>query len=201
MKVPKFLLFNFFTKETLYGFNSMTIFGRRLNSMSTDFSFILTISFPFFALLFIPAIFEIPDIGVGMDTFTLIFLIPYSIVEFLLLNKDIFSARSVAKRQYGYQIVSLKTNEPASELQCVIRNSTGVIWPVEVLVTMFSPTRRLGDLLAGTKLIDKEKEDPEQIMDEINREWKIQDKWKVIWTTILITIIFDLFSLVPILLN
>ncbi len=85
---------------------------------------------------------------------TLIFL-PF----FIYLNKDFFKAKSPAKRILGYQVIDRKTENPASELQCIIRNLTiCVIWPIEVIVGLINPERRIGDFLANTKVIKAEKE-------------------------------------------
>lgn len=70
----------------------------------------------------------------------------------IYFNKDIFSGRSVAKRILKLQVISVKTDKPASPVQCILRNLTIIIWPVEVIVTMVNPTRRLGDLIANTRV-------------------------------------------------
>jgi uncharacterized RDD family membrane protein YckC len=124
-------------------------------------------------------------------------IIPFSCITFLILNKDFYKAKSIAKRHFGYQIVDLKTNKPANELQCVIRNSTMIIWPVEVIASMFSSKRRLGDLIAGTKLIDVDKEAPELIMNEINEKGNIENKSRLIWYSILIALTFSILSALP----
>jgi hypothetical protein len=43
------------------------------------------------------------------------------------------------------------------------------LWPWEVLITLFSPSRRLGDLIAGTKVITSEKESINSILPEIKQ--------------------------------
>jgi uncharacterized RDD family membrane protein YckC len=176
----------------------MQIFGRRLNSMSLDFSFMLGLIFPFFIILFIPIFILIAS---GNETNFLMPLwigfIPFTFITFLILNKDFFIGKSIAKRHYGYQVIDLKTNEPASELQCVIRNSTMIIWPIEVAISMFNSNRRLGDLIAGTKLVDSDKEDPELIMSEIYEKRNIANKSKLLWTSILISLLINILSALP----
>jgi uncharacterized RDD family membrane protein YckC len=71
----------------------------------------------------------------------------------LYFNKDIFGARSLAKRILKMQVVNKKTGAQATPVQCVIRNFTLFLWPVEVLVTLFSPSRRIGDYIAGTRVV------------------------------------------------
>ena len=128
-------------------------------------------------------------------------IIPFSCITFLILNKDFYNAKSVAKRHFGYQIVDLKTNCPANEFQCVIRNSTMIIWPVEVIASMFNSKRRLGDLIAGTKLIDIDKEDPELIMNEISEKSIVENKSNLIWISIFISLLFSALSILPTLLT
>jgi uncharacterized RDD family membrane protein YckC len=99
-----------------------------------------------------------PTIGV------MLIFIPF----FIYLNKDFFNAKSPAKRILGFQVIDRKTNNPANELQCFIRNLTICIaWPLEVIVGLINPERRIGDFLANTKVITSEKE-----------------KFKSIWTDI-----------------
>ncbi len=202
MKIPKILIFNFFTRQSFEKFNTLQIFGRRLNSMSLDFSFMLGISFPFFVVMFIP-IFIIIASANEMDILLPIWIgiIPFTFISFLILNKDFFNAKSIAKRHFGYQIVDSKTNLPANELQCVIRNSTMIIWPIEVIISIFNSTKRLGDLIAGTKLVDSDKENPELIMDEISQKKDIDNKSKIIWVSIFFALTFSILSILPSLLT
>ncbi len=80
----------------------------------------------------------------------------------LYYNKDILNGRSVAKRLLRLQVVDNKSNLVATPAQCVMRSLTLPMWPVEVLVTLFSPTRRIGDRIAGTRVVsfDPERRDP-----------------------------------------
>ncbi len=73
---------------------------------------------------------------------------------FLYFLKDSFNGRSLAKRVTKLQVVDNRTGEVATPLRCFVRNLPVMIWPVEVLVTFFSPQRRLGDLLAGTRVVN-----------------------------------------------
>ena len=77
----------------------------------------------------------------------------------IYLNKDFLKAKSPAKRILGYQIIDRKSKKQASELQCFIRNLTIFIaWPLEVLIGLINPERRIGDFLANTSVIKSEKE-------------------------------------------
>lgn len=176
----------------------MRILGRRLNAMSMDFSLMVAIIFPILALFFIPYFIIIESLDKVNELFSIwIGIIPFSIFSFFTINKDYYKAKSIAKRHFGYQVYDLKSNKPATELQCVIRNSTIIIWPLEVIVSMFNSHRRLGDLLAGTKLIDSDKEDPELIMNEIAEKGAIKDGTKLIWASVLISLLLSTLSVLP----
>ncbi|MFY0608610.1 MAG: RDD family protein [Cyclobacteriaceae bacterium] len=70
------------------------------------------------------------------------------------VSKDIFLGHSVFKLSHGIQIVDSRTEQPVTELRTVIRNSTLILlFPIEFLVAVVSPQRRIGDLIAGTKLV------------------------------------------------
>jgi uncharacterized RDD family membrane protein YckC len=71
----------------------------------------------------------------------------------LYFCKDIFNGRSIAKRILNLQVVDNYTGKAASPLKCFVRNITCVLWPVEAIVAMANTSRRLGDRLAGTKLV------------------------------------------------
>ncbi|MCG2420491.1 RDD family protein [Aequorivita sp. F47161] len=78
---------------------------------------------------------------------------------FIYLNKDFFKAKSPAKRILGFQVIDRKTNKPANELQCFVRNLTiCVAWPLEVIIGLINPERRIGDFIANTKVVVSEKE-------------------------------------------
>lgn len=84
--------------------------------------------------------------------------------------KDILNGKSPAKRLLGLQVVDLKTGQPASKLQTIIRNITIPLWPLEVLCTLFSKNRRIGDLLAGTKVKTSNKESLNTIPKDL-KQW------------------------------
>jgi uncharacterized RDD family membrane protein YckC len=76
----------------------------------------------------------------------------WSIALIIYFNKDFFRARSPAKKLFGFQVVDVRTGSIASRTQCFIRNITCILFPIEVLVTLFSKQRRIGDLIANTKV-------------------------------------------------
>lgn len=102
---------------------------------------------------------------------TVLIFLPF----FLYLNKDFFNAKSPAKRILGFQVIDKKTNNPANEFQCFVRNLTICIaWPLEVIVGLINPERRIGDFLANTKVIASEKQKLNSICTELkNTQLKI----------------------------
>ena len=62
-------------------------------------------------------------------------------------------------------VVDIKTGKVASALKCFVRNLTIAIWPIEAIVVLISPSRRIGDYLAGTRV--------ELMTDERNSKPKI----------------------------
>ncbi|MCB9071369.1 MAG: RDD family protein [Prevotellaceae bacterium] len=70
----------------------------------------------------------------------------------LYFNKDMIQGKSIAKRALKQEVVDIKTGEVASALKCFVRNLTMAIWPIEVIVVLISPARRIGDFIAGTRV-------------------------------------------------
>jgi uncharacterized RDD family membrane protein YckC len=71
----------------------------------------------------------------------------------LYFCKDIINGRSIAKRILKLQVVDNRTGRVATPIQCLIRNILCVFWFVEVFVAMTNTNRRLGDRIAGTRLV------------------------------------------------
>jgi len=67
--------------------------------------------------------------------------------------KDTINGRSIGKRMTKTQVVDNTTGQVASPLKCFVRNILCLIWPIEVIVTLTNPGRRLGDQIAGTKVV------------------------------------------------
>lgn len=70
----------------------------------------------------------------------------------LVYCKDCIGAQSLGKRFFKLQVISLKTGAAATPMQCLIRNFSLVLLPVEIIMILINPSRRIGDILAGTKL-------------------------------------------------
>ena len=133
--------------------------GIRLASMLLD-HFIMTFGIVIIAFILIgigylivgnpsetdlPEWFVIIPIFLGLMIFSIYF------------NKDAIKGKSPAKRILGLVIVDNKTGAIASPIKSVIRNVTLVFWPIEVVFSLFSPERRIGDYIAGTKVISDDK--------------------------------------------
>ncbi|MBO9151601.1 RDD family protein [Chitinophaga sp. GCM10012297] len=71
----------------------------------------------------------------------------------LYLCKDCINGRSIAKRILSLQVVDNLTGQAASPVKCLVRNLFIVLWPIEVLVALANTGRRLGDRVAGTRLV------------------------------------------------
>ena len=88
---------------------------------------------------------------------TVVLYIKIRLIFSIYFNKDAIKGKSPAKRILGHIIVDNKTGEIANPIKSVIRNITLVFWPIEVIFSLFSPERRIGDYIAGTKVISDEK--------------------------------------------
>ena len=129
--------------------------GTRLSSMLLD-HFIMTM---------IAVLFFIPEM---ISTFTNAFTITHEQPQTEILGrttyiyligfaiyfcKDCINGRSIAKRILKLQIVDNLTGQVASPMKCLLRNVFCVLWPLEVVVALNNPSRRIGDRVAGTKLV------------------------------------------------
>jgi len=67
--------------------------------------------------------------------------------------KDSIQGRSIAKRIFNLQVVVNSTNQQADPLRCLVRNLLILLWPIEIILCLVNPERRIGDYIAGTKII------------------------------------------------
>ena len=67
--------------------------------------------------------------------------------------KDCIQGRSIAKRALKLQVVEQASGKVAPPLKCMVRNLFCIIWPLEVIFTFLNPSRRIGDFVAGTKVV------------------------------------------------
>lgn len=127
--------------------------GLRLASMLVDHFamtfIIMAIIMPGFALNMIDALkLNHEPISFGFGAMSFLFAFGFS----AYFNKDIFNGRSPAKRILKMQVIDNKTGQVANPLKCLVRNLTIPLWPLEVIFVLFSPKRRLGDTIAGTRI-------------------------------------------------
>jgi len=112
------------------------------------------------------------------DTLVYVVILSPFLIYFL---KDSYRGKSIGKRVMGWQVVHRTTKKPASVLQCFVRNLLIPIWPLEVVIMLFSPHRRLGDIIANTEVIVAEKEPPTAIWKEIKQtKWSMNALWIVV---------------------
>lgn len=72
----------------------------------------------------------------------------------IFVNKDICFGKSLGKYFTGLRVTSFRTGRPASPIQCSVRNLFILLWPVEAVFLFVSPNRRLGDFVAGTRVVE-----------------------------------------------
>ncbi|HET6252828.1 MAG TPA: RDD family protein [Puia sp.] len=73
-------------------------------------------------------------------------------------NKDIYLGQSIGKRMLRFRVINKRTGEPAGPLRCLARNLPLVFWPLELILAMINVQERLGDYIAGTKLVNYERD-------------------------------------------
>lgn len=129
--------------------------GTRLAAMFLDHLFMTFIALAFF----------IPQMIVSFagafstnheqtNTNTIDSLAYLSMVGFALyFCKDSINGRSIAKRILKLQVVDNSTGQAASPLKCLVRNLFLILWPIETIIALTNPSRRIGDRVAGTKLV------------------------------------------------
>ena len=94
-------------------------------------------------------------IGYGIVVLTDNLFLVMMIIYPITMNKDFLNGKSIGKRIFGIQVQNLN-NQKASEWKSSLRNFLPTI-PFDVLFTIFNPERRIGDLIARTKIgIEKE---------------------------------------------
>lgn len=148
--------------------------GTRLGSMLLDHFIMTMIAMVFFIPMMIKSFssaFKITHEQTGADFGGPLFYV--ALFGFALyFCKDIIGGRSIGKRITKTQVVDNNTGQVASPLKCLVRNLFCVIWPIEVIVTLVNPERRIGDRVAGTKVA---------LYDPANVEQPTFEIGKIIW--------------------
>jgi uncharacterized RDD family membrane protein YckC len=185
IQIPRQLLWNRLTKGLLQKSTINSILNNRLGSMATDFQYILAVCFPFLFIIMLP-IMILSGLFPKIESYlSIIFYLAFTFMSFIIVNKDCRNGRSIAKIIYGYQVVDNSTESPATDFQCMLRNITMLIWPIEVIFLFMSPERRIGDYIAKTKVIKADKQDVTTFINDISRNAKLSSK------TIIVSVIIS----------
>jgi len=197
MQIPRFLILNFFTKSYIRQADRfpLSILNSRIKSMISDLWFTMAIVFPLFLLVMIPFFVFTASHSNFDNSFTIynsIAMIPWLILLFLILNKDCINGMSAGKRTFGFKIIDHQTKELASDFQCMIRNITMFAWPLEVIMILINPKRRIGDYIAKTEVVKTDIKPIESLMFELQEKQKIS--MKLIITSIGVSMILTLIA-------
>jgi len=176
----------------------MNMLGNRAKSMITDLWYSMIVAAPLMIMSFIlyGLIIWLLNIQSGISYFIVVSLV-WLLLMFIILNKDFVRCRSAGKRTYGFKIIDFKTKEPATGMQCMLRNVTAYLWPIEALIIFINPKRRLGDLIAGTEVIAEEPTEIELLWAELNSSDRMKSKLFI--ATFIVSLILTAISLSPML--
>ncbi len=170
---------------------SLLEWNKRFKSLILEMWNISAIFFPLIIISMIPKTSFANPNQFNFVWTDIIFSISFSLMMIALVNKDFFGGQSAVHRLLGFKVVDIKTNEQASKLKCMLRNVTAPIWMIEVIFLLVNPKRRLGDIIAGTSLIEIESTDPELILVEIknakfDKETKLTLMISIVWAIMFI---------------
>ena len=191
MKLLKFIMFNGLVKSYLNSDFWFLRWNKRVKSLTLEMWYTLSVFFPFIAIPLVLTMMFGDPLPTNFKWTELITLIPFGLMMVALINKDFVSGQSVVHRQLGYKVLDIKTMGPASKMQCMIRNLTGPISPIEIIFVLVNPKRRLGDIIAGTVLTDVPASDPQSILTEI-KELKFDRQAKL---TLLVSVVWEATSM------
>ena len=141
--------------------------NKRVKSLTLEMWYTLSVFFPFLVISMVITTMFVDAFQTNFSWMELITIVPFSLMLIGLFNKDFFGGQSVVHRKLGYKVLDSKSNGTASKIQCMVRNLTGPIWPIEAVFILVNPKRRLGDIIAGTILVDVPASDPESILTDI----------------------------------
>ena len=116
----------------------------------------------------------------------------------IYINKDILEGRSAAKRILGQVVIDKETEKPANEIKCAIRNFTVCFWIFEVIIVIFNPNRKIGDLIVGTKVVRTEKKDIKTMLLDfqtaIKTNWVLPFVIAMFYSWIILNTIFPIIA-------
>ncbi|HZY81346.1 MAG TPA: RDD family protein, partial [Cyclobacteriaceae bacterium] len=190
----KFFLFNPLVKLYLNVKLPLLDSNKRVKAVALEMWFFLSMFIPWFFVLMIP---QMLTFGQGSKDILwpeMLGTFIYDVMMVMLVNKDFFNGQSAVHRKIGFQVVDAKTGQPATQLKCMVRNITAPLWMVEMIFLFANPDRRLGDFIAGTRLIKVSPSDPELVLTEIsntplNNNGRLTILISIIWVALL-TILF-----------
>lgn len=73
----------------------------------------------------------------------------------------------LGKRITNQIVIDKKTKKAASIYKCAIRNFTDIFWIVEIIAVLIQPNRRIGDLIAHTKIVRLKNSTQLNLLNEI----------------------------------
>jgi uncharacterized RDD family membrane protein YckC len=161
------MMFNWLTRGYLNRDYWFLRWNKRVKSLTVEMWYTLAVFFPYVATPLILTMIFRDAARPDFSSNEWVTIVPFSVLMVGLFNKDFFGGQSAVHRKLGYKVVDSKTKETASKLQCLLRNLTAPIWPIEIIFILMSPKRRLGDLIAGTMLADVPESEPESILADI----------------------------------
>ncbi|HYG03819.1 MAG TPA: hypothetical protein VD927_15325 [Chryseosolibacter sp.] len=167
MTVLKFVLFNRLVRSYLNSDYWFLRLNRRVKSLILEMWYTLAVFFPYLAMPLVLTMLLGEHLPTSFGWRALVTIIPFSLMMMALFNKDFFGGQSPVHRKLGYKVLDARSKETASKIQCMVRNLTGPIWPIEALFILVNPSRRLGDIIAGTILAEVSTSDPESILADI----------------------------------
>jgi uncharacterized RDD family membrane protein YckC len=145
-----------FNTERILPYQAQIDRGKRIISAFTDHMIMTMIAMPFAIPEFI---YQFTHKGVTEDLNTNPFpadnwgiYVVYLGFAFFFC-KDCVNGQSPAKRLFKFQVVNNKTGEVAGSFRCFIRDIFMILWPIEVVILLINPARRLGDWVAGTRVV------------------------------------------------
>lgn len=189
MKVVRFLLFNGFTESTINRAPQSILGNKRLAAVLTEFQHLVSILFfPMIFAMIILLILQSSKV-ITDETTSIIWGILLSWMSCIILNKDFYGGQSIVHRSLGYQVVDIKTGQPASKVRCFLRNMTFVVLIIEVIPLLVTPKRRIGDWIAGTKVIEVPPSEPKEILVEMQKTpWTNDLKWTLFLNFIFVVV-------------
>ena len=125
-------------------------FNKRLLAFIIDFMLFM------FAFMFISMFIIYDDYFLFNEQFDkncyIAYVVCLIIIIVLFIGKDMLKGQSLGKRIMKIKVVTIKGESPRI-WQCILRNLTFFIWPIEALLLLLDK-RKIGDVLAKTIVVE-----------------------------------------------